>query len=86
MREGRREGRREGGERGGEKRERMEEKRERRRDVERWRTGCEGREAHETEFCFVCFESCICIPLHAARRAMAAALPLPLRTAAGFYI
>ena len=33
--------------------------------------------------CFVfvlfCFNSCICNPLHAARRAMAAALPLPSR-------
>ena len=34
--------------------------------------------------CVFCFESYIFIPLHAARRAMAAALPLPLRTTAGF--
>ena len=34
-----------------------------------------------------CFESCICIPLHAARRDMAAALPLPLMANGGvFYI
>ena len=34
---------------------------------------------------FVCLSSCISIPLHGARRAMAAALPLPLADSGGFY-
>ena len=33
---------------------------------------------HEVGYDFVSFESCICTPLHRARRAMAAAKPLPL--------
>ena len=32
-----------------------------------------------------CFESFICNPLHAARRAMAAAVPLPLRSNGGIF-
>ena len=38
----------------------------------------------ENTFCLFCFDSVTYIPLHAARRAMAAAVPLPLGAATDF--